>query len=80
MRTRVATMIAMIALAAPGVATAQPTATAAKACSHDVSAVIDGEHKCLGAGEYCKIQAEHQYEHYGFVCSTHYSPPRLRRK
>ena len=45
-----------------------------------VPAVINGTHKCLGAGEYCATRYERQYEHYGFVCSTRYNPPRLRRK
>jgi hypothetical protein len=33
-----------------------------------VDAVIDGEHKCLHAGEFCSPSAESQYEHYGFTC------------
>jgi len=58
--------------------TAQPIATTA--CVHDVSATIGGKHKCLGAGEYCATRYEPQYERYGFVCSTSYNPPRLKRK
>jgi len=57
---------------------AQPVARAA--CTRDVSATIGGKHKCLGAGEYCAIRYERQYERYGFECSTGYNPPRLRRK
>jgi hypothetical protein len=57
---------------------AQPVARAA--CTRDVPAIIGGSHKCLGAGEYCATRYERQYERYGFVCSTRYDPPRLRRK
>ena len=64
----------------PAATSAQPTATAAKSCSRDTPAVIGGQHKCLGAGEYCATRYERQYERYGFVCSTRYDPPRLRRK
>jgi hypothetical protein len=57
---------------------AQPVARAA--CTHDVPATIGGRHECLGAGEYCATRYERQYERYGFVCSTRYDPPRLRRR
>ncbi len=57
---------------------AQPIAHVA--CSRDVPATIGGQRKCLGAGEYCATRYERQYERYGFVCSTLYSPPRLRRR
>jgi hypothetical protein len=50
------------------------------ACSRDVPATIGGQHKCLGAGEYCARRYERQYERHGFICSTRYDPPRLRRK
>jgi hypothetical protein len=65
-------------VALPMTASAQPSATIA--CSRDVPAVIGGAHKCLGAGEYCATRYERQYERYGFVCSSRYSPPRLRRR
>ncbi len=58
--------------------TAQPVAKVA--CTRDVPAIIGGKHECLGAGEYCATRYERQYERYGFVCSTRYNPPRLRRK
>jgi hypothetical protein len=78
MRVRIVTALAAIAVAAPASAAAVgPTATVA--CSRDTPATIGGAHKCLGAGEYCKLRAERQYERYGFVCSTRYNPPRLRR-
>jgi hypothetical protein len=50
------------------------------ACSSRyTSATVGGSHKCLHAGEYCARRYEHQYERYGYDCSTSYSPPRLRR-
>jgi hypothetical protein len=78
MRALITLAAAVLALAVPAGSAAQPVARAA--CSQDVSATIEGQHKCLGPGEYCKLRAEHQYERYGFVCSTRYDPPRLRRK
>lgn len=74
----IATALATIALAIPASGGAQPVARIA--CSRDVPATIGGQHKCLGAGEYCATRYERQYERYGFVCSTRYNPPRLRRK
>jgi hypothetical protein len=76
--TLAAAVLATIVLADPPIGGAQLTARVA--CSGDVSATIDGKHKCLGVGEYCATRYERQYEHYGFVCSTRYNPPRLRRK
>lgn len=76
--TWIASALATITLAVPAVGRAQPVARAA--CSRDVPVTIGGEHKCLGGGEYCAARYERQYEHYGFVCSMRYSPPRLRRK
>jgi hypothetical protein len=76
--TLAAAVLATIVLAAAPTGGAQPTARVA--CSGDVPATIDGKHKCLGVGEYCATRYERQYEHYGFVCSTRYNPPRLRRK
>jgi hypothetical protein len=58
--------------------TAQPVARVA--CSRDVPATIGGKRECLGAGEYCAVRYERQYERYGFECSTRYNPPRLRRR
>jgi hypothetical protein len=78
MRTGIALAGAMLALALPAASSAQPTAMVA--CSRDVPATIGGAHKCLGPGEYCATRYERQYERYGFICSTRYRPPRLRRK
>ena len=78
MRAMIAIAVAAIGVGAPAPSLAQPIARAA--CSRDVPATIGGAHKCLGAGEYCATRYERQYERYGFVCSTRYHPPRLRRR
>jgi hypothetical protein len=78
MRTIVVTL-ALAALALPATTAARAaTATAATTCTRDVSATIGGEHKCLGAGEYCKIYDARQYLRYGFECVG--SPARLRSR
>jgi hypothetical protein len=77
-RAGLAVAMAAFALAVPSATRAQPNAKAA--CSRDVPATIGGAHKCLGAGEYCATRYERQYERYGFVCSTRYHPPRLKRR
>jgi hypothetical protein len=33
-----------------------------------VDAIIEGQEKCLRAGEFCSAPDESQYEHYGFTC------------
>jgi hypothetical protein len=78
MRALIATAIAALAIAAP--AGAYPAAASSTTCRHDTPAVIGGEHKCLGPGEYCAPRYERQYERYGFECSRQYDPPRLRRR
>ena len=75
-----AAVLTMLAVAVPGASAAAVSPIARTACSRDVPATIGGAHKCLGAGEYCARRYERQYERYGFVCSTSYSPPRLRRR
>jgi hypothetical protein len=75
-----ATVLTVLAVAAPSASTAVAGPVARTACSRDVPATIGGAHKCLGAGEYCARRYERQYERYGFVCSTSYSPPRLKRR
>jgi hypothetical protein len=83
MKMRIGVAVALIVVAA-GSSTPSPSSaagpTARAACSRDVPATIGGAHKCLGPGEYCATRYERQYERYGFVCSTRYRPPRLRRK
>lgn len=80
MKTSLAAVVmATLLVAVPGASTAAAGPVARMACSRDVPATIGGAHKCLGAGEYCARRYERQYERYGFVCSTSYSPPRLKR-
>lgn len=74
-----ASCISAIAIGAPAISTATP-AHAATRCTRDTPATINGEHKCLGGGEYCARRYERQYERYGYECSRRYDPPRLRRK
>ena len=74
----IAVVLAIVAAALPAGASAPSTAMAAKTCSRDVHAVIGGEEKCLGPGEYCAVRYERQYVHYGFECVG--SPARLRRR
>lgn len=74
----VAAIGAICVLAPPATSLSAPRAHIA--CTRDVSATIGGHHKCLGPGEYCATRYEREYEHYGFVCSTRYRPPRLVRK
>jgi hypothetical protein len=79
MRSGIALAAAVLAMGCvPAGSAAEPVAR--MSCTRDVPATIGGAHKCLGPGEYCATQYERQYERYGFVCSTRYSPPRLRRK
>jgi hypothetical protein len=59
-------------------ANAQPTAKTAETCYRDVKAVIAGEERCLGVGEYCKSYDARDYLRYGFECVGH--PARLRRR
>jgi hypothetical protein len=78
MRLSLAAALALTALALPAAGSAAPVAYAA--CSRDTPATIGGQHKCLGSGEYCATRYARQYERYGFICSMHYDPPRLRHR
>jgi hypothetical protein len=80
MKTAITIVLATIALATPAATSAQPIAITAKTCTRDTPAVIGGQHKCLGPGEYCATRYERLYERYGFECSRRYNPPRLRRR
>jgi len=81
MRSTLAGLFAVLALAVPGVAGATASPVAHIACSsHYTSATIGGSHKCLHAGEYCSRSYARQYTRYGYECSTAYSPARLRRR
>jgi hypothetical protein len=69
MRTRIASLlaVAVLGLGAAGVAQAHP-ARAAKTCSAGyVSANLPWGHKCLRAGEFCKVRNT-AYLKYGYVC------------
>jgi hypothetical protein len=67
----VALVAAIGAAAAAPATTAAPTA-AAKICQAGyVHAVIQGEEKCLHAGEFCRHSLDRVYRRYGFRC-IHY--------
>jgi hypothetical protein len=65
-------LVALVAAAGTGVAT--PTTTAApaavaKTCHAGyVHAVIQGQEKCLHAGEFCRHAWDRYYRRYGFRC------------
>ncbi len=82
LRTLTAVLLAAVTVALPTSvqATATPIATGAKVCYRGTPAQIGGTQKCLQVGEYCATRYEHQYERYGYECSTRYRPPRLRRR
>jgi hypothetical protein len=72
MRSRIAALVAVAALGFGAAASAQarPVAAgpAATACSAGfVSAKLPWGHKCLRAGEFCKV-GNKAYVKYGFVC------------
>ena len=77
MRSKIVAALLATAMFAPAAGAAGPTASVA--CTRGEPATIGGAHKCLQSGEYCATRYERQYEHYGYVCSTRYRPPRLRR-
>lgn len=77
MRATTLAVAAMFATTMPA-AWSQTTAIAATTCKRDTPAVIHGEHKCLGAGEYCKAAYKREYLRYGYECVG--SPPRLRHR
>jgi hypothetical protein len=70
MRLRFASLLAVAALGfgAAGSAQARPASPVEAACSAGyVSANLPWGHKCLRAGEFCKI-GNKAYLKYGFVC------------
>ena len=76
MKRRLALLLAL-AVTAVGAASAAPAlpsvapATAAKSCSAGyVHAVLSWGHKCLRAGQFCKIKGDREYHRYGFHCHT----------
>jgi hypothetical protein len=59
----------LVVLAACAVCVLVPASASAKTCSGDyVHAVIGGEQKCLGRGEYCAVRDKRQYPKYGYIC------------
>jgi len=59
----------VVVLAALVVCAAVPSSAEAKTCSGAyVHAVIGGEQKCLGRGEYCAVGDRRQSPKYGFAC------------
>jgi hypothetical protein len=54
--------------AAPVRATAQPLALVKSCSSRYRHAVIAGEHKCLGSGQFCAKRNERIYRSLGFTC------------
>jgi hypothetical protein len=54
--------------AAPVLETAQPLALVKSCSSRYKHAVIDGEHKCLGTGQFCAKRNERIYRRHGFTC------------
>jgi hypothetical protein len=77
MKRALAVLMAAGAMAAPA---AIPAAASAKACSgRYVHAVVGGQQKCLGAGEYCARRFERTYERHGFTCERVRGTLRLER-
>jgi hypothetical protein len=73
---RIATSLAVLAACV-----AIPPSASAKTCSSAyVHAVIGGEQKCLGRGEYCAVRDKRQYPKYGFVCEDVAGSYRLEPK
>jgi hypothetical protein len=65
--------ISVPAPAAPAASRAPIQAVAARSCpAGDTPASIDGQAKCLRAGEFCKHSADRQYRRYGFRCIRYY--------
>ena len=55
-------------------------AIAAKTCSAGYTrARIDGQIKCLHAGEFCRHADDRQYRHYGYRCIRYYPNVHLYR-
>jgi hypothetical protein len=75
MRSRLASLVAVIALLAPApavalVAQTAPSAQTAKTCSAGFKhAVIHGKQKCLRRGEFCTRKYQRDYKRYGYSCT-----------
>ena len=76
MKRRLAVVVAAATLSfgAAGVAPANlgfAEAAWAKACNPGwVHAALSWGHKCLRAGQFCKVSADREYHRYGFHCHT----------
>lgn len=69
-----------VAVASPRGAVVRSVGVAAKSCGPGFThAVIDGEQKCLHAGEYCSHTEARQYVRYHFVCERVRGTYRLER-
>ncbi len=76
MKARLAVLLAVAATAFGGAAVAPATDVAAlsplaqaKPCSaRYVHAALSWGHKCLAAGQYCKVTADREYHPYRFHC------------
>jgi hypothetical protein len=77
--TRLVPILAALGLAfsgaasAPAAPQAQPTSAPVIALHKCKSAryahaVIDGEHKCLGTGQFCALRHQRVYRRHGFIC------------
>lgn len=68
MKRRLLLALALAAIALPAGASASSASTTRAACSSSyVSANLPWGHKCLRAGEFCKV-GNTAYRRYGFVC------------
>jgi hypothetical protein len=71
MKGRLSVLLAVVALGvgAGGITVGEVAATSANHCSSGyTNANLSWGHKCLRAGQYCKISADRQYRRYRFHC------------
>ena len=65
--------LAVVAIAASGLVSAAAISPAASAHSCGpgyTHAALSWGHKCLKAGQFCKVKADREYHRYGFHCHT----------
>ncbi len=63
---------AAVGVSAPAAAPASHAPTQVAATSDCTPATINGQHKCLRVGQFCKHSADRQYRRYGFRCIRYY--------
>lgn len=70
MRRRILVLcVALVAAAGAGTTAPATTAAITKTCRGEyVHAVIQGQEKCLHAGEFCRHAWDRYYRRYGFRC------------